>query len=208
MKKRLSALLSAVLITGSASVSAQPSAVVAGYYDTRGIPTATITVTESEFPLGLRWYSFMDIATEQNNLDNVAPPYVEARLSRKSAFGAGVAGEYNRNFAQPEGTLRLGFIYEPDLSKVVDDLFLGIKAFPASSNNHGMQAALYGKKCFSDVGICVGGFFDYNAQPRIIVTEVQVEKSITRDFALVLEGRYNGFMGQHIAVALGLAWNF
>ena len=182
---------------------------MASYYDTRGKPTATVTASAKDLPLGMKFFSFADIETAKGDLDNLRNPYMEARLARREDItGLGPAIEYNHDFNFPKGTTRLGLIYEPDLSGITTDFFLGTKFFPVSTNNRGMQLGLYGRKGFNEGDIYLEGFFDYNFEPNRIVSELQIGKRIFGELYFVVEGRYSGFLEGDIGLGIGLEYVF
>ncbi len=202
-----------VLVTALAgTASATPSTFgrIAGYYDTRGRPTATVTAGASELPLGINAFSFLDFATERDNLDNLIAPYGEIRFSRKADFGLGVAIEYNRDFSMEDGTTRIGFVFEPNLRVFLPHTFVGAKFYPVSTHDHGMQSGIYGGTHLLGGNLTLDGFLDYNFNAEKVVAELQAGYRIANDFYGVLEGRYNGFLpeNQRVGAGVGLEWRF
>lgn len=199
----------AISSAGNAYADPKPFGKVAGYYDTRGEPTATLTAGASDLPLGMKFFSFLDFATENDNLDNMTAPYGEFRFSRKADFGLGVAAEYNRDFSKDEGVTRAGFVFEPNLRRYLPHTSLGMKFYPVSTHDHGMQLGINGNTSFLDGDIILDGFFDYNFKPRKIVTDLQLGYRLKGNLYAVAEGRYNGFMEEdEVGTGLGLEWKF
>lgn len=188
----------------------KPFGKAAGYYDTRGKPTATLTLGASDLPLGTKFFSFMDFAAEKDNPDNLTAPYGEFRLSKKADFGLGVAGEYNRDFSKEDGTTRAGFVFEPNLRKLLPNTHFGMKFYPASTHDHGMQLGISGNASLLGGDLTLDGFLDYNFKPGEAVTDLQLGYRITGGLYGVVEGRYNGFLPreQQLGVGLGLEWRF
>lgn len=197
----------ATFITSNAHAEPKPFGKVAGYYDTRGKPTATLTVGASDLPLGTKFFSFMDFATEK---DNLTAPYGEFRLSKKADMGLGVAAEYNRDLAQDEGTTRAGFIFELTLKELLPNTFLGMKFYPASTHDHGMQLGVNGNAHFFDGDLTLDSFFDYNFKSGKVVTDLQAGYRLRDNLYVVVEGRYNEFLpkDQQPSAGLGLEWKF
>lgn len=209
IRKIITNSLLVATLSGCATQELKPFGKIAAYYDTRGKPTATLIAGASELPLGTKFFGFADVATEKNNLDNMTRPYAELRLSKKSDVGIGVAAEYNRDFSKPRGTERIGLMYEPDLKKFLPNTFVGVKFYPASTNNHGMQAGIYGNSTLFDGEITLDGFFDYNFKPKKMVTELQAGKRIQGNLYGVVEGGYNGFQEKDtVGIGIGLEWKF
>jgi len=188
----------------------KPSGKVAGYYDTRGKPTATLTLGASDLPLGTKFFSFMDFATEKDNLDHLTTPYGEFRLLKKADFGLGVVAEYNRDFSQDEGTTRAGFVFEPNLKQLLPNAFLGLKFYPASTHDHGIQLGVSGNVNFLDGDLTLDSFLDYNFKPGKVVTDLQIGYRLKDNLYAVIEGRYNGFLpkDQQLSAGPGLEWKF
>lgn len=201
----------AAILTGCATTHTNPKPFgkIAGYYDTRGKQTATLTIGASDLPLDTKFFSFMDVATEKDSLDNLTPPYGEFRLSKKSDIGLGAAVEYNRDFSKSNGITRLGLVYEPNIKDVLENTFLGLKFYPASTDDHGTQLGLYGNTSFRDGDITLDGYLDYNFTPKKIVIDLQFGKRIKGNLYGVLEARYNGFMEKDsFGLGIGLEWKF
>jgi hypothetical protein len=208
IKNIIFSLLASVILSGCASSKHFVS--VEGYRDTRGMNTATLSGGASNLPLGASLFGFIDVETEKQNKDNLKRPYGEIRLSKKAENGLGISAEYNRNFALPKGTTRLGFVCEPKLSKLCKDLFLGVKYFPTSSGNHGSQLGIYGKKTFNKGDFYIGGYWDYNFKPDKIVSDIQFGKRIKDNIYFIVEGRYNDFKNKKNkkGIGMGLEWKF
>lgn len=205
IKNSILGLIAGALLSGCAA--SKPFVSVAAYQDTRGMPTATIEAKASNLPFDTSLYSFMDIETEKEN-DKLKRPYGEIRLSKKAENELGIAVEYNRDFVLPKGITRLGAVYEPNLGKISKNLFLGVKYFPASTDNHGSQLGLYGKKIFNKGDFYIGGYWDYNFKPDKVVTDIQFGKRIKDNLYFVVEGRYNGFKKEKEGIGIGLEWKF
>ena len=173
-------------MAGTASAGPKPYGKIAGYYDTRGNPTGTLSIGANGLPLETRLFSFTDFATEKNDFDDLQPPYSEVRLSRKSASGFGVAAEYNRDFSQRNGVTRVGLLCEPDLKKRLGNTFLGIKYFPASTRDHGMQVGLYGNTSVHGGDITIDGYLDHNIKPGTTVADLQIGKRISDGLSAVV----------------------
>ena len=192
---------------------------IAGYYDTRGMPTATLAFDVSDLPLELNLNGFMEFFTE-GNIDSLIEPYGEFRLSEVSEDGFGTAVEYNRDFSNEEGITRIGMVFEPDFQSilahriffenfiVLNELHLGMKLYPVSTDNNGIQIGLYGGAVIDHGDIIFNGFFDYNFQPETAVTELQAGKNIGKDLYFVIEERYNGFMQDDLGLGVGLEFRF
>ena len=210
MQKIKNAILCLTLAaTIAGCTTAKQSGSVSAYYDSRGKQTATVTGCAYDLPLDTKLFGFVEIETEKQNQDNLKKPYTELRLSKKAKNGLGVAAEYNKDFSLPDETTRLGLVYEPDLSDIVSSTNIGLKFYPVSSNNKGMQLGLYGKKSFNQGNIYVGGFLDYNFKPNKIVSEIQLGKRIADNLYFVVEGRYSGFIEKNnLGIAAGLEWKF
>ncbi len=194
-------------IVSTAHAEPQPFGKVAGYYDTREKPTATLTLGVSDLPLGTKFFSFLDFAAEKDNPDNLTAPYGEFRLSKKADFGLGVAGEYNRDFSQEQGTTRAGFIVEPKLRNFFPNTHVGLKFYPASTHDHGMQLGINGNASFFDGDLTLDGFFDYNFKPGKSVTDLQLGYRLVDNLYGVVEARYNGFLPErNIGTGIGLEW--
>lgn len=202
-------ILAIQLVSKAYAQEPKPFGKIAGYYDTRGKSTATLTLGATELPLGTKFFSFMDFATEKENPNNLTAPYSEFRLSKKANTGLGIAAEYNRDFSKPRGVTRVGLIYEPNLKSLLDNTFLGVKFYPASTHNHGMQVGLHGNKSFNDKDITLEGYLDYNLKPKKVVTDLQLGKKINGNLYGVIEGRYNAFMQENsFGAGIGLEWKF
>jgi len=192
-----SALISGCVSTKSLSLEA--------YRDSRGMNVGTLTGA-SETAGKTNVFGFIEYETEQGT-DNIKRPYGEIMFSKKAKNGLGVAAEYNRNFALPKGVTRTGFIFEPRVRK---DLFLGLKYFPSSTDDHGQQVGIYGKKTFNKGDIYIKGYFDYNFKPDKTVTDLQIGKRMGKNLYFIVEGRLNQFRskGDQKGIGIGLEFRF
>ncbi len=203
----LGTVLAALIASNAHAQEPKPFGKVAGYYDTRGKPTATLTLGASELPLGTKFFSFMDFSAEKDNPDNLTAPYSELRLSKKADFGLGIATEYNRDFSQEQGTTRAGFIVEPKLRNFLPNAHVGMKFYPVSTHDHGMQLGINGNASFFDGDLTLDGFFDHNFKPGKSVTELQLGYRLVDNLYGVVEARYNGFLPErNIGAGVGLEW--
>ncbi len=205
------------LLLGANCAQTKPWGKVAAYYDTRGMPTASVTGGAVELPLGSQAYGFMDIKTGREDLDNIQDPYMEISLAKKvslDGFGEGIGKmfeksigpivEYNRDFAEPKGVTRAGLVFEPDVSQFTKDALVGINFYPIATADAGPQVVFYGTKTFGDGNWYVEGFFDYNFTHSRVVSEIQAGKRIWGNLNAVVEGRHNGFLEDEWGVGFGL----
>ena len=104
-------ILASGIVVGAGCANAKPWGKTSGYYDSRGMPTASLTGGATDLPLGTQTFGFIDVATDKKELDNVQDPYMEISLAKKvilEGFGEGVGKvfeksvgpivEYNRDF--------------------------------------------------------------------------------------------------------------
>ncbi len=205
------------IIFGTSCANVKPWGRVSAYYDTRGMPTASLTGGALDLPLGAQSFGFMDIKTEKNHPDNLQNPYMEINLARKVSLGnlgnrigkmfersIGPIIEYNRDFNLPKGITRAGLVFEPDISQFANDTLVGINLYPIATENAGPQVVFYGTKGFNDRSWYVDGFFDYNFDPKKVVCEIQVGKRIYGDLNAIVEGRHNGFFEEQWGIGIGL----
>jgi len=101
----------------------------------------------------------------------------------------------------------MGPVFKPDISKFVDNGSFGMKFYPMSSDDKGMQIGLWGNKklgkdCYLE------GFVDYNFDPKKFVGELQFGKALTDSINLVIEGRYNGFQESEFGIGTGIEIEF
>ncbi len=180
---------------------------VSGYIDSRANYNVVFTGGASGLPFGMNLFGFADAETEKHHSSWLKKPYTEVSLAKKTENGLGAAIEHNRDFNFDKGVTRVGLVYEPSLLKAG---VTGLKFYPLSTNNNGVQAVLYGSKRFNKGDIVVDGFFDYNFKPRKIVTEIQVGKRLNEGVYGVVEWRYNGFKdkGERMGAGVGLEWRF
>ena len=206
----LGTLFAASIVSNAHAQEPKPFGKIAGYYDTRGKSTATLILGASDLPLGTKFLGVMEFATEKDNPDNLTAPYGEFRLSKEAYWGLGVAAEYNRDFSQDKGTTRAGFVFEPNLKELLSNTFLGMKFYPASTHDQGIQLGVYGNTSFLDGDLTLDGFLDYNSKPGKVVTDLQVGYRLKDNLYAVVEGRYNGFLpkDQQLGAGLGLEWKF
>lgn len=210
-------ILASGIVVGAGCANAKPWGKTSGYYDSRGMPTASLTGGATDLPLGTQTFGFIDVATDKKELDNVQDPYMEISLAKKvilEGFGEGVGKvfeksvgpivEYNRDFAQPRGITRLGLVFEPDVSQFADDTLVGINLYPVATEDAGSQIVLYGSKQFNKGNWYIEGFFDYNTTPKKVVSEVQLGKRIWGNLNAVVEARHNGFLDEQYGVGIGL----
>ena len=204
LKKVTLGLLLAGTVTGR---SADFFPRVGAYYDSRGMSTASFTVSASKLPLKSDFFGFVDVYGKKNSLEGADSVYGEFKLSRKVVGDFGVAVEQNQDFLKLFGVTRLGLLYEPQ--KVVNNGFVGVTVYPWATHHDGAQVVVYGRKNFREGDWYVEGFFDYNFKPEKVVSEVQVGRRLHKNLYAVIEARHNGFMGKNAwGVGLGLAWNF
>ncbi|MEK6825468.1 MAG: hypothetical protein AABY00_01645, partial [Nanoarchaeota archaeon] len=178
---------------------------VNAYFDSRGMPTTSLTLSASKLPLKTDFFGFIDAygGEKAKGLESV---YGEFKLSRKVFGDIGVAVEHNQDFLKPFGVTRLGLSYEP---RIVKDGFVGMTLYPFATEHDGAQVVLYGRKNFREGKYYVEGFFDYNFKPGTIVSELQLGRRLYKKLYGVVEVRHNGFMGKRArGVGLGLEWNF
>jgi len=192
---------------GCADIKPKPFVKADAYYDTRGKPTSSLVANISDLPLGTNFFGFADFERDPVNGD-IKPPYSEMKISKKLENGLGVALEYDRDFNVPEGIVRKGFIYEPDVSKFIKDAFIGINFYPLSNPDKGSQIGVYGKKDFNNKDMYVEGFLDYDFDTNKVVSEVQFGKKLKDKLYGVIEGRYNGYSDENFGVGIGLEYNF
>ncbi len=206
-KKIKSVVASGVLATTIAiggCAETRPFGNLRAYHDARWNSDATLIAGASNLPLGAKLFTTTDVKMDG---DSIGDPYNETRLSKRGSYGFGAAIEYNRDFGKPKGATRLGAIYEPDLSKILDNTKIGLKFFPVSTQNKGIQLGLYGIKEFGDNRI--DGFLDYNFDPKKIVTEIQYGRKISENLYGIVEGRYNGLAKtDRSGIGIGLQWDF
>ena len=113
--KFLTALLAIAAALGGCTAP-KASGKLAAYYDTRGMPTATITANASGLPAGMRFFGFLDVdgddGSGKGGSDDdagLAKAYGEFRLSRNIAYSIGPAVEHDREFLKREGVTRPAF---------------------------------------------------------------------------------------------------
>lgn len=197
----------AASITNTAQAEPKPFGKVAGYYDSRGKPTSTVIIGAAELPLGTALFSFMDFATEKADWEDLTPPYGEWKLSKKADYGLGVAVEYDRDFSQENGTIRVGFMVEPNLAQRLPNTFIGLNYYPASSGDQGGQVVVYGQARFLGGNLTLDGYLDYNFKPEKIVTDLQAGYRISGGLSAVVKGRYNSFLPEERGgLGVGLEW--
>jgi len=196
-----------VLLAGSVGDNAADfSPRFSTYYDSRGMPTASLTLSASKLPLKTDFFGFVDMYGKKNSLDGADSMYGEFKLSRRVLGNIGVAVEQNQDFLRPFGVTRLGLSYEPPMVK---DGFVGLTLYSFATQRDGAQLVVYGRKNFRKGDYYVEGFFDYNFKPGNVVSEIQVGKRLHKKLYGVIEGRHNGFMGDRAwGVGLGIEWNF
>ncbi|MBI2631724.1 hypothetical protein HYW75_01860 [Candidatus Pacearchaeota archaeon] len=191
------------------TIGAEIAGGVSSYYDTRGMPTASVTLSAPTLPLGTKFFGFTDFFMSKEDNAQFDNAYGEYKLSKTVWQGINISGEYNRDFSYPNGIHRLGISYEPNLSKIMKNGFFGMTFYPFATENDGAQVVLYGNKNFRNGDMYISGFFDYNFRPNNVVTEVQLGKRIKKDFYFVVEGRYNGFQKKDsLGVGVGLEIKF
>lgn len=201
------------LVAGAALANAGNAAEIFGrvgtYFDTRSMPTASITLNALKLPFGTKFFGFTDFFMSKDDNAKFDGAYGEYQLSRPIWKGFGISGEYNRDFSLPKGVHRLGVFYEPNLSKVMKDGFFGITFNALATEHIGSQLIFYGGKQFKNGDMYVDGFLDYNFKSDVVVTEVQFGKRVYKDLFAVGEVRYNGFMQKdNFGVGLGLELKF
>ncbi len=199
-------LMSAAILVNCRSKAADFSPHVSTYYDTRGMPTTSLTLSASKLPLQTDFFGFLDVYGKRELLQGVGSVYGEFKLSRKVFGDLGVAVEQDQDFLKPFGATRLGLSYEPPPLK---NGFLGMTLYPFATEHDGAQVVLCGRKNFRNGDYYVEGFLDYNFKPGVVVSELQFGKRIHKKLFGVVEARHNGFMGrQSWRLGAGLEWNF
>src|SRR3989338_4681344 len=171
----LAVLISAVVLGSGRSKAADIHPRLSGYYDSRGMPTTSLTLSASKLPLQTDFFGFVDIAGKCDTLERADSVYGEFKLSRKVLGDIGFAVEHNQDFLKPFGVTRLGLSYEPSMVK---DGFVGLTFYPWATQRDGAQVVLYGRKNFRKGDIYVEGFMDYNFKLRTFVSELQFGKRI------------------------------
>ncbi len=206
------------MLLASCSVQPKPWGKIAGYYDTREMPSASLTGGVNELPLGADFFGFTDIYSEKEHWDDVQNPYVELKLYRKATLGdvnsvfgksVGPAVQYDRDFSLRRGIARLGLTFEPNLSEFLGSNSLaGANVYPISSENGGVQLGVYAVDYFFDDLFCYDGFFDYDVNPQDgkpkIVSEIQGGVRIWKNLYGVVEARYNEYFDDAFGIGVGL----
>ncbi len=206
------------IFLASCSTQPKPWGKAAGYYDTRGVPSASLTGGVNDLPLGADFFGFIDAYSEKNHWDDVQNPYTELKLYRKATLGdvssvfgksVGPAVQYDRDFSLRRGIARLGLTFEPNLSEYIGvNSLVGTNFYPASSENGGVQLGAYAAGYFFDDLFCYDGFFDYDTNPQggkpKIVSEIQAGVRIWKNLYAVVEGRYNEYLDDRFGVGIGL----
>lgn len=205
----------------AACAQTKPWGRVGAYYDTRGMPTASITGGATDLPLGAQSFGFLDAKTDKKDLDSLQDPYMEINLARKATLpglGEGIGKmfersigpivEYNRDFSQKRGIVRAGLVFEPDVSQFSQDTLIGINVYPVASEDAGPQIVFYGNKGFNDYTWYVDGFLDYNFDSKKVVSEIQLGRKIWGDLYGIVEARHNGFFEQDDQWGVGVGLEF
>lgn len=211
MKNELKKFIFGIGLSGAlaGAKGADISSSISTYYDTRGMPSASITMNASKLPFGTTFFGFTDFFMNREDNSKFNNAYGEYKLSRPLLKGIGISTEYDRDFSLSKGIHRLGVSFEPNLSKIMKEGFFGISLYSLATENDGAQVVLYGNKNFRNGDIYIGGFLDYNFKPNNVVTEVQFGKRIKKDIYFVVEGRYNGFQKKDsFGVGVGLEIKF
>ena len=200
------AALVVLLAGGVGGKAADFSPRASAYFDSRGMPTTSLTLSASQLPLKTDFFGFVDVYGKKNSLEGADSVYGEFKLSRKVVKYISVAVEHNRDFLKPFGVTRLGLSYEPPMVK---DGFVGLTLYPWATQRDGAQAVLYGRKNFKKGDYYIEGFLDYNFKPDNVVSEIQLGRRLYKKLYGVVEARHNGFMGNRAwGVGVGLEWNF
>ena len=221
MKSLRNLVLFGNIVLGSWScseVQPKPWGKAAGYYDTRGMPSASLTGGVNDLPLGADFFGFIDDYSEENHWDDVQNPYAEFKLYKKATLGSvdsvlgksvGPAVQYDRDFSLKQGITRLGLTFEPNLSEYIGgDSLVGANVYPFSSENGGVQLGVYAVDYFFNDLFCYDGFFDYDVNPQDgkpkIVSEIQAGVRIWKNVYGVVEGRYNEYLDDKFGAGIGL----
>lgn len=170
------------------------------YWDTRGFPSTNVTGAIAQPTWGTRVFGFTDHGPAPNG-----PHYLEIQATQVLYHGAGVITEYNREFRNPRGTVRTGFIFQPHLPERFRRDRLQFKATPMSSHEFGTQLGVSATKTFGP-NMLVEGYFEYNTKPDKAVSEWQFIRRLKKPISFVTEFRYNGQKRKTTGVAVGLEW--
>lgn len=230
MKSLRNLILAGSMVLGGWSCSGvqpKPWARAEMYYDTRGMPNATVTGGATDLPLGTDFFGFIDVYSEKKDWDDLQDPYLEAKLYRKIEMGdkegifgrsVGPAVEYDRDFVFSRGITRLGLTFEPNFSKYVEDLFVGTNLYPFASEDGGVQLGVYTVKGFSDRKFILDGFADFDLNPQGGKTKIVTELLGGASFGIYNEKlkklyacgevRYNEYFEDPFGVGLGLTVYF
>ncbi len=217
----------AALLALSGCAAPKASGKLAAYYDTRGMPTATITANASGLPVDARFFGFLDVEGDDGSGKGggdenagLAKAYGEFRISRNVAYGIGPAIEHDREFLKQEGVTRPGILCEPPLTGMVESAFFGIKFYPASFPDHGARIGIYGGKQWNRGDITLDFWADYNFEwgaterggtitDGTFLSDVQLGKRLFDSVYFVVEGRYNGFNDEEpFSAGIGLEGRF
>jgi hypothetical protein len=204
--KLIQITLLAILTALAGCSTPKVSGRLATYYDTRGMPTATLTVGARSLPADTNFFGFVDVDGDERA--NISKTYGEFMLSKKADNGIGAAIEHNYDFLKQEGVTRPGIIYEPPLTGI-DNTFVGVKFFPDSFPDQGMQVGVYGSKEWNDGDITLNFWGDYNFTSGTSIGDIQVGKRLVKSVYLVIEGRYSGFNHEEpFSLGIGLEGRF
>jgi hypothetical protein len=200
-KERLFGIVVGILgLTVAGCASIDPTFKASGYYDTRELPTATVTVTNVDAKHRNRIFAYADLETESK-----FPKYTEATFTQQIAAGFGGIVEYNRNFNAPSGLHRFGVTYQPQLRGRFKAHRIVFKWTPFSTHDHGHQLSVTGAMPFGS-DIVVDGYFDYNPNDDYVATDWQIGRRIKGDVYAVAEYRHNGTRRDATGVGIGVEW--
>ena len=186
-----------------------PTAAKVGYYvDSRDFNTIYLELSTGRLPFGLFLWGFTDFNADQDNPDARFDP--TAHLSRynlsygldpkwvKGIEGLGLQLEYFDLTGKVNNLLRWGPTYRHNLPKILGpEGWLLWRFFPVESDGSGSMAGLVFHVPITD-RIFIDGFTDLHIDPSkapIWVAEPQLNLKLSDQIALVLEFRYDGFLG-------------
>jgi hypothetical protein len=191
-----------ILMSGLAGCagSINPNLKASGYYDTRELPGATVTVSNVDTKHRNRVFAYADLETESE-----FPKYVEATFTQQVAKGFGGLAEFDRNFNAPPGFFRFGATYQLPMPDAWKRQRITFKYTPLSTHERGQQWSFAGALLFGRDYV-VDGYFDYNVRSDYVSTDWQIGRRIQGNVYGVAEFRHNGLRSDPTGVGFGVEW--
>ena len=191
-------------------------------FDSRGFNTIHF-MGSAALPYGFNLWGFVDLeGLDDSNArrEDIRRVFIELDLKRKIGENWGIIAELNDSHGTNNALGRLGIFVKPSWQWLKDnDMFLFFKIFGYETDGHGGQASFaWNKKfpCILDGRFSAGGFFDANfntgagnAQTKI-VSDTQIRYRLIDGLHLLMEFRYNQFLGSQndFGIGSGIQYRF